>query len=58
VSNQQGAPVLKPCPFCGCNNITTVGRKLIQMKCLACGSFSGMWATYAEAKAAWNRRAP
>ena len=51
---------LKPCPFCnGTAAIDSTGGKLpvwFWVKCLHCGTQSGIYKTETEAIANWNRR--
>ena len=54
----------KPCPFCGCDDITLWRNILLQMvggRCNYCGADSGnkgYGQTKQEAAAAWNKRVP
>lgn len=47
---------LKPCPFCGSDEIV-LGKGLFAVMCLGCGVITKYYNTEKEAIAAWNRRA-
>ena len=54
---------LKPCPFCGSEDIATFkypfprkGLKGDYVICMECGSSTGKHETLKEAKRAWNQR--
>ena len=52
---------LKPCPFCGCDDIgiweNDEGYIGYQVYCESCGSMADSYDTPKEAIKAWNRRA-
>ena len=50
---------LKPCPFCGCEDIETFGfwGDLFYVQCTNCTGSVGACDTAEEAEEEWNRRA-
>ena len=52
------ATKLKPCPFCGSNDVRMVGRKMPRIKCNTCFAWGPeINFTLADALEKWNRRA-
>lgn len=48
---------LKPCPFCGSNDVTLEETyESGYVRCRSCGAESGFRYSHDEAAAAWNRR--
>lgn len=48
---------LKPCPFCGGKARGFSHCSINYIKCMTCRTVSGIYDTYKDAVAAWNRRA-
>lgn len=54
---------LKPCPFCGSDNIRTVSTSdfdgsfmVFSMRCDSCGSMTGWRKSRQKSISAWNKR--
>lgn len=47
---------LKPCPFCGGKARGFSHCSFNFIKCMTCKTVSGIYDTYKDAVAAWNRR--
>lgn len=48
---------LKPCPFCGAENVTYKwDSDVVHVKCKACGATGSKHFTIDDANEAWNRR--
>lgn len=48
---------LKPCPFCGGNNLSVEGITFYWVECIDCNATIAGHETKEEAIEAWNRRA-
>lgn len=47
---------LKPCPFCGSEDVEVIGKYNFFVSCNYCNSDSGVYETKRKAENAWNRR--
>jgi Lar family restriction alleviation protein len=53
---------LKPCPFCGSEDVSLsvgkngIGESLRYVECVGCGAMADMKRTIEEAIGAWNKR--
>lgn len=48
---------LKPCPFCGGNNLSVEGVTFYWVECVDCNASIAGYETKEQAIEAWNRRA-